>query len=97
MNMKASEVSKQNRDLEAAHRGSKSAVDRIVMRQRAYIEAIKPYVNQKAKIYSTTLPITIIHPDGEVENKYNFNEAQKINLRLIDEAIEAIKAQFTGA
>jgi hypothetical protein len=75
------------------------AVDPLVMRhrQRDYLEAIKPFVSAKTEIYSVTMPMMIIHPDGQVEHQYNFTHEQKEVLRLADEAIEHMKVLIFGA
>jgi hypothetical protein len=97
MKQTAIQVQNRNRDIELAQMGSKSAVKRLVMRQRDYIRAIKPYTDMKADIYSRTLPKMIVYPDGRTEHHYNFTEQQKEILKQCDELIEAVKAQFTGA
>ena len=79
------------------HGSSKSAVERVVMRQRAYIEAIKPYTDARAEIYRFTLPTITIYPDGRAEHHYNFTPEQEKALEQIDEVIKSIKAQFTDA
>ena len=71
----------------------------LVMRhkQRDYLEAIKPFVNAKSKIYLATMPTMIIHPDGHVEQQHNFTPEQKEALRLADEAIEHTRLLVFGA
>lgn len=86
-------MSTENAPLSAVH------VDPLVMRrrQREYLEAIKPFVDAKTKIYSVNMPTTIIHPDGETEHHYNFTSGEKEALRRADEAIDNIKSRIFGA
>lgn len=57
-------------------------------KNKAFKDAIAPYVKQKAEIYNCCTGIkVIINDNGSIKHEYGFNEAQKINLRLIDELI----------
>ena len=73
-------------------------VDPLVMcrRQREYLEAIKPFVDAKAKIYAVNIPTAIIHSGGELEFHYDFTSMERESLRLADEAIDNIKARIFG-
>ena len=75
------------------------AVDQLVMRNRQldYLDAIKPFIDAKTLIYSLAMPNLIVHPDGNVEHKYNFTSEQEETLRLVDEMIEHIKYIIFGA
>lgn len=74
-----------------------NTLESIIMRQRAYIEAIKPYTKMKADIYSMTMPTMIIRPDGRIEHHHNFTKSQKKILEQLDELIEMMKANVTAA
>jgi hypothetical protein len=57
-------------------------------KSRAFCDAIAPYVEQKAKIYNCCTSISVVVTnDGNIKHEYGLNEAQKTNLRLIDELI----------
>lgn len=57
-------------------------------KNRAFYDAIAPYVEQKAKIYSCCTSVSVVvSDDGNITHEYGLNEAQKTNLRLIDELI----------
>lgn len=73
---------------------TKSHVMRL--RQREYLEAIKPFTDAKLEIYAVTIPTIVIHPDGQVERRYNFTPGQQEIMRLADEAIDAVKARIFG-
>lgn len=72
------------------------AVDPLVMRrrQREYMDATQPIIDVKVEIYSWMVPTIIIHPDGNVEHRYDFTSEQQEMLQLADEAIEAVKARI---
>ena len=54
------------------------------MNKREYLEAIKPFIDIKIKVYETCASFTLL--DGEIE--YNFSPEAKEALRLADEAIQ---------
>jgi hypothetical protein len=54
-------------------------------------------MDAKTLIYSLAMPNLIVHPDGNVEHKYNFTPEQEETLRLVDEMIEHIKEIIFGA
>jgi len=62
--------------------------------QREYINAIKPYLDMKYRVYCVTLPKTTINPDGKIEHEYDFTDEQKETLRLVDEGIEMVKRRL---
>jgi len=55
-----------------------------------FIKSIKPYIDLKIKIYTASMPITLIYKD-RVETKYNFTTEQQDQLNKIDSQIEFLK------
>ena len=66
-------------------------LEATVGRQRAYIEAIKPYMDMRYRVYCETAPKLTIYPDGRIEHEYNFTPEQKEVLRLAEEGVQAVK------
>lgn len=57
-------------------------------KNKAFKDAIAQYVKQKAEIYNCCTSISVvINDNGSIKHEYGLNEAQKINLRLIDKLI----------
>jgi len=90
MNMTAMQVLERDFDAEMAHRGSKSAVERLVMREQECKKHIARYTQIKVDMMNISLPEIIVWPDGKVETKYNWTPEQEKTLALVDEAIERI-------
>lgn len=67
---------------------SKSDQERLVMCDRAFKDAIAPYIEQRVGIYNRCTSITSYWVNGSLKHAHNFNEAEKRILVLIDEQIE---------
>ncbi len=73
-------------------------VDQLVMCQREYEKAVKPYIKVKTTIYNCASGMTFtLHKDQLPNVEYRFTEEQKLTLRQLDELIEATRAQILGA
>ena len=74
-------------------------LERNVMRkrQKEYMDSIKPFCDIKVEILKLVAPTVTIHPDGTIEQEYNFTPEQAEAMRVADEEIEAVKARFAEA
>ena len=67
-------------------------------KNRAFKDAISPYVKQKAEIYNCCTNVSVVICDnGSIKHEYGLNEAQKINLRLIDDLVASKRREIFDA
>jgi hypothetical protein len=71
-------------------------VERMVIRQRQFLEAIEPYIKLKVDMHNLALPVIIAKPDGEIEHTYNFTDEQLRTLDQLDELIENARSKYLG-
>lgn len=72
-------------------------VDVLVMRQRAYREAIQPFIDAKVKVYSIHMPKMIMDENGNITSTYEFSEETKLELKALDDLIEMARKSILGA